>query len=235
MLGGAGQRIVFSDRPAISGRSRAIGPAVRMITALLVFAAEPAAATQDAWPALFDVVGVAADDVLNVRAEPTAAAQVIGTIAPDATGVEVIAPDPRQTWGQVNMGEGPGWVSLAFLRRKPGQWLGAIPAIRQCFGTEPFWSLSLGDKGAVSFATPEGEPIGGVVSDRVGSESRRDRYALTGMLDGPAEAGSFGLHFALASCGDGMSSRVYGIEGDLVIDGAQGPRMLSGCCSLVDR
>ena len=98
-----------------------------MIRALLLLflLAGPAAATQDQWPALFDVSGVAPDDVLNIRAAPSASAEIIGTLAPDAAGVEVVRPDSRHGWGLVNTGEGSGWASLAFLVRRPGQWLGA--------------------------------------------------------------------------------------------------------------
>ena len=208
---------------------------LQAVAALLMVLAGPAAATQDAWPALFDVTGVAADDVLNVRAEPSAASAIVGTIAQDARDVEVIAPNARQTWGQVNAGEAPGWVSLRFLRRQPGQWLGAIPEVRHCVGTEPFWSLSLDRDGAVTFATPDRDPVGGTILERVAAEGRRDRYAVTGVLDGPTGDEHLALRLALASCGDGMSDRSYGIEADLILDGADGARLLSGCCTLAGR
>lgn len=76
--------------------------------------ASAAAATFDAWPALYDVSGVASDDVLNIRAEPSADAPIIGTLAHDATNVEIIR-DGENGWGLVNTDEGTGWVSFAYL------------------------------------------------------------------------------------------------------------------------
>lgn len=63
-----------------------------ILTALLM--ASPAAATQEYMlPTLFDVQDVAAGDVLNIREAPNAKAAIIGTLAPDATGVEVVGTD----------------------------------------------------------------------------------------------------------------------------------------------
>ena len=79
----------------------------------LIVAAGPALATQDGWPALYDVTGVDSADVLNIRSEPGAAGDVIGALPPDAQNVEVIRDnDGHATWGLINTGEGTGWVSL---------------------------------------------------------------------------------------------------------------------------
>jgi uncharacterized protein YgiM (DUF1202 family) len=81
-------------------------PAVRLLAVLLCLWALPALATQEAWPALHDVSGVAADDVLNIREAPDASAAIIGKLKPDAENVEVIRPDDHHSWGLVNTGEG---------------------------------------------------------------------------------------------------------------------------------
>ena len=62
------------------------------------------------------LVAVAAGDRLNIRERPDASAPVIGTLAPDATGVEVVA--ERSGWAQVNTAERRGWVNAKFLRLK---------------------------------------------------------------------------------------------------------------------
>ena len=204
-----------------------------------IFAAMPAFATQDGWPALYDVAGVAADDVLNIRAEPDAGAPVIGTLAPDAANVEVIRATDDLRWGLVNTAERSGWVSLSYMARQGGQWDGRMPEVRQCFGTEPFWSLS--HEGAqVRFATPEDPAIDGLVSGRYGSASRRDRFVYSGSLISP-DAGplEFVLSLRTEACNDGMSDRSYGIGADLLIrdrdasDGLRTHVLVSGCCSLV--
>jgi len=202
------------------------------VVALAAALASPANATQEGWPALFDVAGVAPNDRLNIRAAPSASAARIGSLAPDATGVEVIRPDDRLRWGLVNTGEGTGWVSLAYLARRAGQWDGALPRIARCFGTEPFWSIQLeweGERdGALSFkALDEPERQFGVL--RVtGSQNSRNRHALVSS----GEAGTLTLLVRGAMCSDGMSDRAYGLEVDALLEDGEGLRMLSGCCSL---
>ena len=103
--------------------------------------APPAAATTDAWPALYDVINVESDDVLNVRAGPGSSFDVVGTLDHDAVNVEVIRPDESFEWALINIDEGTGWVSLSFIVPQPGQWDGFYPEFKWCGGTEPFWSL----------------------------------------------------------------------------------------------
>jgi uncharacterized membrane protein len=194
-----------------------------LLTAVLLLFAAPAAATQDAWPALFDVSGVADDDVLNIRAAPSASAEIVGTLAPDAESIEVIRPGNTLSWGLVNTGEGTGWVSLAFLERRPGQYQGAFPEIAQCFGTEPFWTIAL-DGDAMTYSTPDTE-ISGTVIARLGSANRRDRHGLRIALpEGRWIEGVIGWR----ACNDGMSDRDYG----LAFDALDRDGVLSGCCSL---
>lgn len=182
----------------------------------------PARATQDAWPALYDVAGVAADDVLNIRGAPSITAEIIGTLPPDRRRVEVIRPNDRESWGLVNVGERTGWVLLRYMARRPGQWQGAFPALASCFGTEPFWSLNI-DGMTATYSTP-GEALAGDVSARLASSARRDRHGLMARF-GPRTMSAI---VSSRACGDGMSDRAYGIAVDAIL----GDEVLSGCCSL---
>ena len=85
---------------------------IRILLVCMVFAG---AARAETLPALHNVTGVSAGDVLNVRAEPTAGASVIATLAPDAADVEVV--EQRGNWGLVNAGEVAGW---AYLKGREG-------------------------------------------------------------------------------------------------------------------
>ncbi|WP_238367563.1 SH3 domain-containing protein [Mesobacterium pallidum] len=194
------------------------------VLALLLLCAAPAAA--EVWPQLYDVTGVAADDVLNIRAEPDAGAPILGTLAPDARGVEVIAEE--NGWGLVNTGEGAGWTSLRYLALHD---IGpALLAPRlSCGGTEPFWDLDLvpgetaqfdlfGDKGPVHAASglqrAYGTPIGMAFTATSGAAR------MTGMIEA-------------RDCSDGMSDRVYGISLGLLVEGAgDNSGHYMGCCSL---
>ena len=121
-------------------RSRFCAAAVAGIT-VTGAAAGPALATPEyVLPTLFDVSGVSAGDRLNIRDRPSASGAVIGTLAPDATGVEVVA--ERNGWAMVNTAERAGWVNARYLAYRTDVWTaGALPATLNCLGTEPFWAL----------------------------------------------------------------------------------------------
>jgi uncharacterized membrane protein len=199
---------------------------------LLVLWAGSAAATQDRWPALYDVTGVAASDVLNIREAPEASAAIIGSLAPDAKGVELVRPNDRETWALVNTREGSGWVSLRFLARQPGQWVGSVPERALCTGTEPFWSLEIAG-GALTYATPEDEGAPARIDSVEESRNIRGRHLLAATI---ARSGGPAVDLlALLSneaCSDGMSDRAYGYRLDLVLRGQDGTTLQSGCCAL---
>ncbi|MBT8423685.1 MAG: SH3 domain-containing protein [Silicimonas sp.] len=191
------------------------------------FAATTAHATVDGWPALHDVVDVAEDDVLNIRSGPGVSFDIIGTLAHDDENIEVIRPDERFEWGLVNQGEGSGWVALGFLQRRPGQWWGQKPAVTQCFGTEPFWSLSRQD-GLLSFDRPDEIAIRVDEAYFVPSGNNRDRFVLSGSNI----ASGLTLLLRTEACSDGMSDQAFGIAADLVLEDAFDASLYSGCCTI---
>ncbi len=195
------------------------------VLALLIWAA-PAAATQDAWPALFDVARVATGDTLNIRSGPGANHEIIGALDPDARDVEVIEPSPDHHWGLVNAGEGVGWVSLDFLDRQPGQWDGAIPPLSACFGTEPFWRLETGAHWRME--TPESVLLDTPAPGLSGAPSHRGRFAGAVEVDSAV----WTLSVLNQSCSDGMSSRRYGYEALLVRAADETTTLFTGCCTL---
>ncbi|MFQ8431611.1 SH3 domain-containing protein [Amaricoccus sp. W119] len=200
--------------------------AVALIAANLP-AATPRARAQDLPPGLYDVARV--QTRLNVRAAPALDAPVIGWLARDAAGIEVVARDAAGAWGRVNLIERSGWVSLDYLdAREDDLWAAnALPATLRCFGTEPFWDLS-----------HEGERL---IGDGVDEAAKREF-----MIDGVAGAagaasrvvvardqhGTVTLGIAPEECGDGMSERVYGL-GARLSEGNAPTR--TGCCSIAAR
>lgn len=197
---------------------------IRALVALFILLAGPVAA--DRWPLLFDVTGVAADDVLNIRAEPDAGAPIVGTFAHDAKGIEVVLQEDG--WGLVNAGEGPGWTSLRYLAAHDLGDARLAPRL-SCGGTEPFWGLDLrpgetaqfdffGDKGPVHTASALREAYGSLVSMAFTATANPGR--LTGMIEA-------------RDCSDGMSDRVYGISLGLLLEGAGDySGHYTGCCTL---
>lgn len=197
---------------------------MRLLAPLAVMAllAGPALATQEyILPTLFDVSGVAPDDVLNIRERPDAGSPVIGRLAPDAKGVEVV--EERRGWARVNMAEASGWVSSRYLSYRTDVWEpGALPAHFRCLGTEPFWGFAV-KEGRVEFSQPEQ------------TETQELKAVLdNGVFRHPARS-VLGEDLTLVAqpqqCSDGMSDRVYGMTATLIRHGGQ-PAMLNGCCMI---
>jgi uncharacterized membrane protein len=195
-----------------------------MIRFLLLFLALALPLRAEDYPAFHAVTGVAADDVLNIRARPDARSPIIGSLDPAATGVEVVGVSGN--WALVNTGEGSGYASLRYLTREPGPAWNALQAPLLCLGTEPFWSLEIDPAaGSTRYLTPEDqspppEPITGFWPAEPWAPS-----AAVGLSDGLAVLTG-------AECSDGMSDRSYGIAMDIFRTGPGGATRSSGCCRL---
>jgi uncharacterized membrane protein len=177
-------------------------------------------------PALYSVTGVGTGDSLNLRAGPSGRDAIIGTLAPDANGIEVVALSREGNWAMVNHGESAGWAAMRFLTPQPvATTMLGLPIGLQCFGTEPFWDITFFDEMNLILNTPEGET----------------GHAITANAPAPefVNLPETGFHFAWrknreivsahilpGACSDGMSNRRYGLH---YIDD-QGLRR--GCCSL---
>lgn len=189
-----------------------------VVLALLL--AGPAGA--ESLPGLYRVTGVAAGDVLNIRAAPSASADILGNLPPGAVDVEVVA--GQNGWGQVSTGETAGWVKLSFLARQPGaDWFALTQPLR-CLGTEPFWSLGVEPATRVAvFSTPEGGDAFTTLTTLWPGEAWRPGAAIA-LPDGFATLTG-------GQCSDGMSDRAFGIAISLYRMG-DAPAVLQGCCSL---
>ena len=204
---------------------------MRAALAILLALAGPAIA-QDL-PALHDVTGVAANDQLNIRAEPSGAAQVLGSFPPGTDGVEITGISADGRWGRVNLEERTGWVALRFMARQPGPDWSALAQPLACFGTEPFWSLNFNpSEGRAAFNQMGEAQLGLWVNWAAPVSGRRGQVGLA--VEGPARTGF--LTLSGQDCSDGMSDRAYGISVALFLNGtgsstaeAQG---WTGCCSL---
>jgi uncharacterized membrane protein len=193
---------------------------------ILALCAASGALAQD-FPATYQVTGVAADDVLNIRAEPSGDAATVGEIGPYGFNIEVLGLSDDGKWGMVPLPEGSGWVSMRFLQATPAAdpWL--IPRPLSCSGTEPFWTLGLYPKGA-EWVTPEGRSDLTVTEESVASRGYRLRAE-----EGPTRA--YHLTVTRAQCSDGMSDRRFGLAASLFIESPDGNELLSGCCTLDHR
>lgn len=198
--------------------------------ALLCCLAGPAMA-EVSYPALHDVAGVAAGDMLNVRTEPDAGSPTIGSLSPDLSGVEVVAVSPDGKWGRVNLGETSGWAALKFLRPQDNPPWWAMARGLQCGGTEPFWSLSLDPDGRqITLSSPE---AGTTMMDISALwPGQPGQPVVVAQFAGMGQAGVALVRAELAT--DGMSDRIYGLSLNLFLtapDGTAQPA-LRGFCAL---
>ncbi|SLN32982.1 SH3 domain-containing protein [Roseisalinus antarcticus] len=184
-------------------------------------------------PALFDVAGVAADDTLNVRSGPGTDSPVIGELAPDRQGVEIVSTDASGNWGLMNLEERAGWVSLAYMARQAGDWFASASTVAGCFGTEPFWGLTV-SPGSWSFDI-FGEPrFVAEPSPFTGPGAAGFDRAASAELSG--DDGFAALVISPGICSDGMSDQLYGLEARLITTlSGMGTQLWSGCCTVTSR
>lgn len=194
-----------------------------MIRLALLFCLWSGLAAAQGFPALYDVTGVAAGDVLNVRSGPGAGEEIIGSLDPTATGIEVI--EEADGWGLVNTGERSGWASLTYLARQPGQEDGTLPPRLRCGGTEPFWSLVTTGEEVILDEAATNQTRSWPQSRTLTAQGRLGPYAILGDGDSPVALVS------RASCSDGMSDRAFGLRLEVLVEG-EDPYLLSGCCSI---
>lgn len=197
-----------------------------LLTFVFLFIANPAIA--QSFPAFFDVSGVETNDMLNVRERPELSASIISKLRHDERRIEVVAQDETGKWGQINIGESSGWVSLRFMIRRSGQVDNELPRPLACIGNEPFWSLDINDGEVAQISRPSEDPININMLEPVTASNRSDRYAVFGQSDESV----FTFIFHRNQCSDGSSDRAYGISVDLFLTEAAGVNYVTGCCSL---
>lgn len=184
----------------------------------------PGLAAAQGYPALHDVTGVAADDVLNIRSAPDASSPIIGSFSPHSKFIEVVRAEGG--WGRINIGERAGWVSLRYLARHPEPPPGSFPEELACYGTEPFWGLDYSAEGVV-FSTPDQTRRLHLQSALVSPNHTRKLAILAG-----SEELFTTITITPARCNDGMSDREFGLSVSVVTRFPEGYRLYSGCCSL---
>jgi uncharacterized membrane protein len=196
---------------------------------LLAFAATMAHAQRGDLPALYAVAGVAADDVLQVRAQPDAASESIGSLAPDQAGVEVVTLSKDGNWALVRLNESSGWVAMRYLApEQTGAW-DTFQTPLYCVGTEPFWSLTIDSKSnSASYTALNGinQPL---AISRIWPRQFDPASPVSIRF---AERNGLAILRA-GLCSDGMSGDDYGININLfVTEPDAGDVMWIGCCAL---
>jgi uncharacterized membrane protein len=201
-----------------------------------LFVLLPLEAAAQSWPSLYRVVNVAGGDSLNIRAEPTASAEIIGVFAPDQTGIEVTGISPDGKWAQVNGDESSGWASLRFLAKELE--FGWPPPSLTCFGAEPFWSASIihsrrGNSVVFQDMNAQAQEFEFPRLKRSANTPGRYSEIAWPQQGGDASDYLFTSIFSAQSCSDGMSDRIYGISVDMLVPAHRDWQHYSGCCSIL--
>jgi uncharacterized membrane protein len=173
---------------------------------------------------LLSVIGVAPNDMLNLREQPDARAPIVGRLPPNTRNVVIIGqPVSNLDWIMVQSGNLRGWANARFLAYGDPQQQGRLPARLHCAGTEPFWGIEVGyGRAQVNFAAEQR-----LEELRLASPvpaAARPSIWLTPSGD-PADPASF-LLIEARTCSDGMSDRAHPFT---LVARTKGP-VLSGCC-----
>lgn len=201
---------------------------MRAFVLIFLFSGMASFAQSNSLPAFYNVTGIEAEDVLNIRAAPQLSASILSTLPHDAANLEIVARDPSGAWGQIAFGESNGWVSLEFLSRQAGQPEDELPRPLSCFGNEPFWNLTLPRGEPAKITRIDSDPILIDTLDPVTSANQTDRYAVFGQ----GEEQVFTFIFHRDQCSDQMSDRAFGMSVDVFMTEQSGVSYVTGCCSL---
>ena len=172
-------------------------------------------------PALYEITNVQTDDVLNVREMPDAGSLQIGSLPYNATDIEVVAFSFQGNWAMINIEGQAGWVSARFLKRLPDETNTSLSL--QCFGTEPFWSLSF-TQNEILISTPDAQTTHPIQTTSLVTGSI-DFRAFGGSVTWGQEQNVVRSSIVPGRCNDGMSDAIYGLH---YFD----DRGAIGCCSL---
>ena len=93
----------------------------------------------------YRVVGVASNDVLNIRAQPTSRSEIIGAFSYNNSLLEVTGREGK--WARVNLEENSGWIHSGYIEpvNLPTYSHTNLPNGLKCYGEEPFWTVTLHD------------------------------------------------------------------------------------------
>lgn len=202
-----------------------------MIRFICLFLLLSTAALADGFPAHFSVSDVSQDDRLNIRSAPNGSSDIIGDYGPYQLNIEVLRTSNDTLWGLVGVGERNGWVSMRYLERQKHLAVGEFPRPLSCFGTEPFWTLTVGVRGDeyTSLATARRDALE-LTSENV-SNNGTDIFGGRAIFNASLGA-NHTLIFNCGYCNDGMSDREFGWSAMLFTQSPDGNSVSVGCCSM---
>lgn len=200
---------------------------------LVLVAATPAKGAQ---PGYHKVAGVAAGDVLNIRAEPDGKSEVLGSLKPGAAPVEVleIVEKDGAAWGRVHAADSDGYVAMQFLATISVPVIGEtlIPQGLACTGTEPFWNVTLSTEKGLVYSAMAQDGFALPIKFAKTAIGRSHRFSI---VAGDGKTRATAMLGRNEECSDGMSGRNFSWRIDMLVErgGDAGfPQLHEGCCQL---
>lgn len=144
---------------------------IRLFAFLSLFL--PSQALADSLPTRYSVNSVAANDTLNIRAEPNASSPKLGSYPPFAINIEVLRVREDAKWDMIGMGEGNSWATMQYLQVTPNDTSYTISRLLSCSRTEPFWTLNM---------TPRSTEFTELGASRIDLNDISEAVAQTGSL-----------------------------------------------------
>ena len=222
-----------ASRQHLDGTSR--GSLVGNVCAALVFAAASllplsTPAQMTAAPRVYEVTGLSATDVLNVRSRPSTVSEDVGDLLLGASPVEVLDKDSSGRWGRILLRGSDAWVSMRYLSpiQMPRVEGTGLPSGLRCTGTEPFWSLELSAPDSLRMLVADESTTATLAA----ASSSINSLGFPVALLARAQATELTAIVRPARCSDGMSDQTYGWSVDLLRRDGDTLMLLSGCCRL---
>lgn len=176
----------------------------------LCFNWNPAAA------ATYEVTGVRADDVLNIRAAPRASAKKVGEYGPRDKGIRIYRRSGNWALtGRSDPNRPDGWVNTRYLKVTIAPARVELPI--SCLGTEPFWNLAIQSEWRAIYTDPENPER----RYRISEFRRSGRDATMRLGNGGR------VSIRAENCSDGMSDNQYPYSVRVLLPNGV---KLRGCC-----
>ncbi len=182
-------------------------------------------------PRAYKVSGISAEDVLNVRAAPSARSTDLGDLHAGFAPVEILELDETGQWGRLTWQDTDGWVAMRYLEQVRLPTIGntSLPVGLQCVGTEPFWSMSLETSNTLQLSLHPDTALDATVESAVSSINYLDfPVAIIANVDDL----NITTIINPLTCNDGMSDKQYGWEVDVLTTTGNTSTLVSGCCSM---
>ncbi|MEP3919194.1 hypothetical protein [Ascidiaceihabitans sp.] len=185
------------------------------------------------FPARYSVIGIPDGDLLPIFAAQDDTSDILAGYVFDAKSIEVVSVSADGIWGQVNVRDTTGWVTMSSMLKVEDD----MPLTLACFGAEPSWNIDLSDDKSSAWNTPEtrGDVQFTKSDDKLGYDGK---ITMTETSARPGLQVDFNAKLTPAACTYPNTENAFGLKIEILLKGytgfasPEGDETVSGCCSL---